>query len=336
MIALNQLFVATLLALYLSVTSHGFTFMRDGTASPRPGTTVFKITTTDADSVVGTGVDTYQSSFKTAPMKTYMEDIDAYGVMWHVNYLLAYDRALHSTLSCKSERPCTTVLDHEDWSIVQVNKQRFKTAIRLGDSYLISGKLVSRSGDSEDCWEVTMHCAEDEKLIFNSATVTVSRPKDNGQFWLPNPEPFDVEPVGSYTYQTYRDEFDAHLTTHLPLTSAMNHMERSRTNHLGGPDLLRKMQEECNIVWYVISADEVSLVQMDSGCSPGREVISQLAVKSKRKGMILEIHHTLIMPTSNGPSRKAQGKVTLMAFNEALGKPTSDIPEWCLKKLGIL
>jgi hypothetical protein len=101
--------------------------------------------------------------------------------------------------------------------------------------------------------------------------------------------------------------------------------------------LLRKMKDEYGIVWFVISADELCLVRMEDNCIPGQVVSSQLGVKTKRRGMVFEINHTLMLQTANGGStRMAQGKINMMAFDEKANKPTNNIPEWCLKSLGVL
>jgi acyl-CoA thioesterase FadM len=338
-------------ALFISDPCRGFIVGHNGKniASPMASTTTWTTIwmasvatngeTTDA-AATGNGERDPQT-FTSAPVKTYMEDIDAYGVMWHVNYLQAYDRALHLTLppaytTIAETDTSNTVLDYPNWSIVRVNTQRFKAALRLGDEYVVSGELQSRNGDVEDVWALTMYKSDDLSVVYNTATVTVTRPHDDPQAMFPNPEPFDVKTVGCYNYKIYRDEFAAHLPSHIPLTSAMNIMERSRTNQLGGPDLLWKMKEEDGIVWYVISVEDLCLVRMDKPCLPGQQVASELGVVAKRRGMILDIHHTLVLPTADGGvTRMAQGKVSIMAVNEKLGKPTANIPKWCLEKLGL-
>jgi hypothetical protein len=41
------------------------------------------------------------------------------------------------------------------------------------------------------------------------------------------------------------------------------------------------------------------------------------------------------LTADGGVTRMAQGKVSIMAVNEKLGKPTANIPKWCLEKLGL-
>jgi hypothetical protein len=163
-----------------------------------------------------------------------MEDIDAYGIMWHANYLTAYDRAIHLTLPpIHKVSEATSILDHPDWSIVEVKTQKFKTPLRLGDKYVVTGTLKSRDGDIEDVWDLVMHDPEDDSIVYNIATVRLARPHDGPQEMFPNPDPYDVKVVGSYDYQIHRDELFAHLPSHVSLAKAMNIMERSRTNTLG-------------------------------------------------------------------------------------------------------
>ena len=291
----------------------------------------------DVDSI--NKIDDDKTSFRSQPAAAYMEDIDAYGIMWHANYLTAYDRAIHLTLppihTPISE--ATSILDHPDWSIVEVQSQKFKTPLRLGDNYVVSGTLKSRDGDIEDVWDLVLHAPDDESMVYNMATVRLARPHDGPQEMFPNPDPYNVDIVGSYDYRIHRDELFAHLPSHVSLAKAMNIMERSRTNALGGPDQLRKMKEDDGIVWFVISANDLCLVRMNESCIPGQVVSSQLGVKTKRRGMVFEINHTLTVETADGRTeRMAQGKINLMAFDERAGKPTNNIPEWCLKSMGVL
>jgi hypothetical protein len=54
-----------------------------------------------------------------------------------------------------------------------------------------------------------------------------------------------------------------------------------------------------------------------SGATSGVE----LGVVAKRRGMILDTYHTLVLPTADGGvTRMAQGKVNIMAVNEKVGK----------------
>jgi hypothetical protein len=70
-----------------------------------------------------------------------------------------------------------------------------------------------------------------------------------------------------------------------------------------------------------ISVEGLCLVQMDKPCVPGQLAASELGVVAKRRGMILDTYHTLVLPTADGGvTRMAQGKVNSMAVNEKVGK----------------
>jgi hypothetical protein len=138
----------------------------------------------------------------------------------------------------------------------------------------------------------------------------------------------------------YSDEFDTHhfyfQNQHrqqssfaprsiLPIRNAMNFFERSRTNYLGGPDILRKMQVEEDILWVVTSVDDGELMLLlneeafyfvedeeetrkekkvvntylsnttpSTDASP-REITVRTNFIVKRRGMIVECRHELFM-----------------------------------------
>jgi hypothetical protein len=270
-------------------------------------------------------------------MTVYIEDTDAYGVMYYGNYLRAYDRALHSMVTTNATRTGTsfftspaktTKLHDDDWSIVSVEEILFKSPPPLGGVYCIEGTrrrptrgafnkddadnppnnagvlnrgVMSYSGSSwmeegidprrgefseEEVWDMTMH-SPDGTIVYNKATgVTIARPSRlqgsssslssaekrtaPGTGWLPKPEPILLSSTKSFrtpttidTFRTYRDEFEPHLETHLPLRNVLNLMERSRTNYIGGPAALHRLQAEDNVLYVVTSARNCSLVSYE-------------------------------------------------------------------------
>ena len=66
------------------------------------------------------------TTFQSSPMQVYIEDTDAYGIMYNSNYLRCYDRALHATV------------DHEGWAIVSVDRQKFAASPGLGQEFVIA------------------------------------------------------------------------------------------------------------------------------------------------------------------------------------------------------
>ena len=114
----------------------------------------------------------------------------------------------------------------------------------------------------------------------------------------------------------------------IPLRNVMNFFERSRSTHLGGPEMLRKLQDEDDLVWVVTNVQDGtlfldSLVLLNGNSNnnnnadeydddnipekftmkefqllyptPGREVIVQTSYIPKRRGMIIECNHRLWM-----------------------------------------
>ena len=66
--------------------------------------------------------------FRTNPTPLYLEDTDAYGVMFNANYMKFYERALQTQLPFSSSSP------KQNFIIKQVTKHKFKRAVTL-DGY---------------------------------------------------------------------------------------------------------------------------------------------------------------------------------------------------------
>lgn len=330
------------------------------------------------------------TAFVTPRMQVYIEDTDAYGVMYNANYLRAYERALH-LMSLKQDDtdddPLPLLnggaLSHAGWFVLGVTDHRFKASPPLGGEYVISGELVerecenegsSRTGACVETWKVEMKSPfsaepNEKPTVYNTATITIASPTETGMLppqYQPKSLPFVSTDSGGPTvrarFQPFRDEFDPTLPHRMPLRNVLNLFERARSDFLGGPDELRKMEAEDNVVWVVTSVagcelcnlgeagweendnedlmgkeegNELSLVQ----CSPGKSVTVKTSFVSKRSGMTLECNQMLLVPAWDDElsayknRRLAQGKISIMALDAKKRRPTRNIPQRFIDKL---
>ncbi|KAL7468813.1 hypothetical protein ACHAXS_009047 [Conticribra weissflogii] len=214
------------------------------------------------------------SKFLSPVFKVYIEDTDAYGVMYNANYLRAYERAmshLHRGLDNISNE------NSRRWILTAIDNQKFLSSPGLGEKYIVRGELLEKLSDDKEVWRVELTSEEyDATKVHNSATITLSRSSS-----LVRQESVDGFNGDGKTFEKkctpYHDEFDAHhhdpiysaetkaITTHtppnhhIPLRIAMNFFERSRTDYLGGPDSLRRMQVEEDLLWVVTGIDNGKL-----------------------------------------------------------------------------
>lgn len=273
------------------------------------------------------------TSFVSPLFQCYIEDTDSYGVMHNANYLRSFDRALHSMYALQdtqylnedgssaangdaSQKRQRSMLDtHEDWSIVHVTNQKFKSSPALGGIYCIHGSLVEHQEDLE-VWDLAMHASVDpQSTMFNSARATIARP---GVFAQPAVLVQDIAKntdddgdddgrkksrfvTSKDIFRLFRDEFDVHFPSHIPLRNCLTIFERSRSNFLGGPDNLRKLKEDHGLLFVVTKVDDCckfpTLPPSDDGSkvlAPGQLVLVQTDFEVKRKGMIIECHHALM------------------------------------------
>jgi len=313
------------------------------------------------------------TSFTSPTYKVYLEDTDSYGVMYNSNYLRSYERALSNLF-----RSSDGSYDRHRWIITHVTKQKFRSSPALGEEFIIRGDLVYGGDDNDDnakdntqTWQLEMVTKNiksekgDDWIVHNSAQVTLSRPATSiDKISYSSTSTASSKKRFEEIHRAYYDELDSHYYPdldeyqyHVPLRSAMNYFERTRSNVLGGPDVLAKMQNEEDILWVVTGADECELLfdstvldndlnvneedilSLDWHLTPGKDVIVDTDIFIKRRGMFVECHHRLLLDVklNNGENRRrllAKAKMTMMAINGSTRRPTSKLPKWVLNLLG--
>lgn len=358
------------------------------------GDTTSQIITLEHDNKSEKTAKTPVLQFTTAPMKVYIEDTDAYGIIYNANYLKFYDRALHRTsfdlLQDDSMDASLSfdVLQHEGWSIVGVQSMRYKQSPPLGGSFVVTGERVDVVDDDADAdaddnirmetWNLAM-TSVDGTTVYNTAEgLQIARPPPNGgtdgastgnsqkqHNWLPPTQPLmRASDVGSASttsdstaatsfssvwtdvFPTYRDEFDPHLTTHMPLTNLLNLFERARSNMLGGPEALRRLQQEANTLLVVTSNQDLALVEEASDSTstaaapptagqqplicPGQSVTIETVAVWKRRGTVVDCHQSAFSSATG--QCLGQGVTTILAIDADTKRPVRSMPPWIMDR----
>jgi acyl-CoA thioesterase FadM len=132
--------------------------------------------------------DKYSTNFTSEPFYVYIEDTDAYGIMYNSNYLRAYERALFlQEQYCAAATASATSsgrnddrfdIDRDDtstgtttttaWSIVAVGRQKFVSAPRLGDGLVIHGQLLATGTNNSILNDNDNHNREKEQQLLLS------------------------------------------------------------------------------------------------------------------------------------------------------------------------
>ena len=286
---------------------------------------------------------TEATSFTSPKFRVYIEDTDAYGVMYNSNYARQYERALiHAPRDDDSKR--------KQWVMTALTNQKFRSSPTLGSEYVVTGQLVESISDNLEVWQMEMVSvpnndsddnADDDVIVYNAARVTLASTPH--VFTSPDENISSSELYHKQPFPCYPDEFDMHLDAqtqqhayHIPIRSASNFFERHRTIFLGGPDKLRKLQEEDGIL-FVVTAMNDGEVWLDAIDDAMRDVIVETKFVAKRRGMILECYHRLLMEIDSdnddgslSTERKllAKATMTVMALNKDTHRPTSKLPPW--------
>ena len=254
-----------------------------------------EISETSSSQNSAAGDDTSRFDFTSEPIRVYIEDTDAYGIVYNSNYLRMFDRALFQQ---------GDVLGN-DFSIVSVGHEKFVSSPTLGSDVVIKGQLTNMLATGQNQWTVwnIEMVSPDGRQIYNvvtdlvvvsSGAAAMERDKiDTIKQFLPKGAITDTNKddrnsptsslLRSEATTIQRDELDAHVPNQLPLRTILNYFERSRTNLFGGPNNLRKLQEEDGILAVVTSTRDLSLVWEDDD---GSGVLAPVDV---RAGDVVEV-----------------------------------------------
>ncbi len=289
--------------------------------------------------------------FISLPKSVYIEDTDAYGVIYNGNYIKCYERALHE-LHINRKRQnydgnrLRLVLDYDDFYVTRCTEHKFKSSPALGSKYVVKGLLVHRDSELEETWKLEMveYTVEDESSkVYNTALVTISAPTKESTNISPSFAERDVirKQMPEINFTIQRDEFDIHMPGAIPMSTALTFFERARSDSLGGPSKLRQMQEEDNLLWVVTSMDDLQ-IDTRKCIQPGEECFVGMYCAVKRKGMIVicdqtifkrKILHGINSTGSDENNDKdivvlAKGSCTICAVDKVKGRPTGNIPKY--------
>ncbi|KAG7352925.1 thioesterase-like superfamily protein [Nitzschia inconspicua] len=307
-------------------------------------------------------------SFTSPPIRVYIEDTDAYGIIYNSNYLRMFDRALFAA-SIKQEELQTVLGNNSEWSVLAVGHQKFVSSPVLGSEVVIQGQLVQTlstesNNDQNSCWSVwNMEMrSPDGTRIYNVVTNVIIA----SRFSVRDVDTVkDILPISAFddadkqevndnlstlacheTLSIHRDELDAHSTaeegSQLPLRNILSYFERGRTNLFGGPSNLRRLKEQDGVLAVVTGVHNLSPVWRKQGdlwrphaVAPGVEIDLTSAVQVKRKGMIIEFYQTISIPIDGHNVVVAQGQVNLMMVDATTMRPTAKLPPWAKDLLQI-
>ena len=339
----------------------------------------FRLTTSrlyNAEAVDDTSREEQQTktTFLSPKFQVYIEDTDAYGVMYNSNYVRAFERALLRYAPLDSIREDNkSTLDSKKWILSSIRNQKFRSSPTLGEQYMIRGELVESANDGcMQTWELELITKNDsDDVVHNSACVTMTSGDHSSSLQVLT---LDQNcKIDEKIYTPFHDEFDHHILNnnssdhnyYIPIRNAMNFFERSRSDALGGPDSLRKMQVEDDLIWVVTGVENgrlffgddcwqhenfISDVSVDDylpedamrhisagtidkssfSVSPGKDVMVKTVFDVKRRGMILDCHHTLWMKSAEQKQLLAQATCIIVALKGSTRRPTSKLPQYVL------
>ena len=259
------------------------------------------------------------NEYYRVPFQVYIEDTDAYGVLYNANYVKYYARAFE------------TILGNE-CVISKIDEQKFKGSPVLGENVLVQAEQIDET-DSTSKWTVVL-TSDDEDSIYNMAQVTLSRSAS-----FDCDEKLDID--GSWieqidSFRLFQDEIEMRFlndkqTSFLSFFTVMKLFERSRSNFIGGPDNLKRLKEEEGLLCVVTSVDNGALQgnaldDYKSGTDLSLNVQNNFHVKRKK---MIDCYQTLL--SLDQTSIIAQAKISILAIDSESRRPKA-IPKWLMDK----
>jgi len=280
-----------------------------------------------------------------ASAAVYIEDTDAYGVLYHGNYLKFFERELRQHYG--RFFPGSTAV------VCSVTRQSFRGSPALGDTVYITGTLIRTDGGrgGHDIWAMIMTDAGTGAKL-NDATMEIAvtapgygagmRGLENDEPELPPPTlPELASPPYVLKFVAHTDEFEPSIGVPggalLPLRSAFNYFERARSGFLGGPDALQKMKTQDGVVWVVTSVKDANMFFPEAAdVEPEGRVVVKTRMVVKRRGSVVDCYHTLHRGEGGRDDAKealvSRATITIYCLDATTFRPTS-APVWLLEHM---
>jgi hypothetical protein len=205
-------------------------------------------------------------SFTSPKYCVYIEDTDAYGVMYNSNYIRQYERALtHAPSRNDNDASSSTTTtkrpkQQQQWIMTAITNQKFRSSPLLGSEYVVTGQLVEekKMGDGssiieEEVWQMQMISVpanandDDDVIVYNTATVTIastpqvltttttttttaSSPKEEDTTTIISPPSSElkIQHIEQMSFPCYTDEFNTH---YLIDTTQTQTQTQTQTHH---------------------------------------------------------------------------------------------------------
>mmetsp|Transcript_56144 Transcript_56144/g.136012 ORF Transcript_56144/g.136012 Transcript_56144/m.136012 type:complete len:445 (+) Transcript_56144:151-1485(+) len=320
-------------------------------------------------------------SFVSEPQQVYIEDTDAYGIVLNSNYIKFYERALMMMVMMTDRNNDKKRFENNIMLMMMVGfqQQKFRSSPKLGDEYVIRGTYNRLTGDNENnngdgdgTWDLEMTNV-DGSIVYNTLSGAILWSTDSDDSSSDDVNNVDGEqrskspPPSVYSFTVWHDELDRMVVTDttpplsryvLPLHSSLNFFERPRSNLIGGPDQLRKLQDEDGVVVVVTSIEDCyhhmpNMIGRHDYCGgdsdeqpsplyPGQRIQVETSYDVRRNGMIVDCYQTVLSLTDDHDDDDddtlltlTQGKVTVMMIDAKTRRPTKRLPSWLKENLGL-
>lgn len=204
------------------------------------------------------------------PLRVWIEDTDAYGMVYHANYLRFVERSAHALLGREA---CADAFREHGvvLGLRRVEGLKYNTAAVLGDLLAVTlvptrfdaengtiqlSASITRASDDTPIWSCTSaalafaHAQTGRPVQWPLAAAEIAGGFRIAELTnLPSQQPpplsvADEAPPAGFSLDVALEADEASPGGRLPLLSALRYFERQRSHAIGGADRLKRMYDE--------------------------------------------------------------------------------------------
>jgi acyl-CoA thioesterase FadM len=273
------------------------------------------------------------------PLQVFIEDTDAYSVVYYANYLRFVERAAFAAIGPSAVASALDTTPSLSFGIRSANGIKYAAAARLGDACVVdlkchglddAGQLTMkasllRQSDGAELWS-----AADVRFGFVDAKsgVAVSEWPLPLDVDLTPPDDPCAKPVGEAPAAALGPSLEppdlvlqpdvASACGTVDLHAAARYFERHRTTYLGGPDKLEALASDNSINVVVARINQLRLLPAAHAARIGTPLEVRCAVKVKARGTQVVFDQWLVHGETEEPL--AKGEVTCLVIDPVAGK----------------
>lgn len=260
-------------------------------------------------------------------MKVYIEDTDAYGVVYYANYFRFTDRAAQEAFECATEQGRGwfegASASFRELSLVSISNVKYARGAVLGDEVIVRTTIMDADAHHV---RLMQDVIDQHGGLYLSAQTTYARP-DGARAATTGIGAAQASTAPSWSttrVMVYRDEQSGGVGGGCSHVDVMRFFERGRSDAIGGSAALAELKSKHNVIAVVSRLDAVFPMKIFADITRAHACEVRSTVTLKRRNIQVVFHQELYDVASG--ERVAAANITCTCLDAANMKPISCPP----------